>query len=163
MTGFDFPWAVLPGEFVNDDGLATHPAGGVNSALYAVDLALRRLDQQPPVHSLGNVQKLMRHNFGSIADASRCRDGHLKLLWWPCAETRFLRAKHGARNRNPDWLAGQINDHRQRPALARREQPCRHIPRHQSHDFCLARAGIYGRYFNHHEPSSFDVQHNGRN
>ncbi len=159
VTGFDLPWAVLPGQLVDRHRLAAHPAGCIDNALHPVDFALGGRNQKSSVDRLRNVKQLMRHNLGGIANPGSRRDCHLELLWWARTKARFLRPKHGAGHRNANRLAGQVDDHRQRLALARCKQPRRHVSGHQPYNFGLSGAGVYGGNVNHHQPVSFRRQH----
>ena len=158
MTGLDLPRAVLPGQLVHDHRLAAHPAGGIDDALDTIDLALALGDQKPAIDGLRYVKKLMCDNLGSVADAGRCRDCHLELLWRARAKARFLRSQHVTGDRNTNRLTRQIDDHRQCLALARREQPRCHVSGHQPDNLRLAWAGVYGRHFNHQKPALLKVQ-----
>jgi len=87
-----------------------------------MDFAFARLDHQPFIHHLRDVQHLMRHDISGITKTGRGRDRHLELFRRTFAKTGFPRPKHRARHRDTCRLAGEVDDHRQGFALTRREQ-----------------------------------------
>ena len=91
----------------------------------------------------------MGHDLRRVTQPGGGGHGHFEQFRRTRAKACLLWAEHAARDRGAHRLARDVDDHRQRPALALGEQAVRHVVRHQRQDFALARNRINGIYVNH--------------
>ena len=71
MTGFNFPWAGVPGQLINNHRLSAHPAGQLNLHFLPINLSGLSTENKPAIYHLRNMQHFMGNHLSGVTDSSR--------------------------------------------------------------------------------------------